>query len=268
MASFGEKLRQQRELRGISLREIAEATKIAVRFLQALETDRIDVLPGGIFRRSFVREYARFVGLDPERMVSEFLHAHGDEAERVEKKPAATAATPAVDRRGFYRRFFLGVALCGLAAASWSYSRYMARAEAVRAPQPAPPAVPAMLVPGDELLASTERPAAPEAVPGPEATGPLVVTLKARADCWVSLRASGRSVFGRILREGETATVEVGDEGVLDVGDAGAIELLINDRPAPPLGDRGEVRKNILINKDSVSSLVEVPSTRRTAHSG
>ena len=54
MASFGENLRRERELRGVSLREIAEATKISVRFLQALEQDRVDVLPGGLFPRAFV----------------------------------------------------------------------------------------------------------------------------------------------------------------------------------------------------------------------
>src|SRR5439155_841481 len=66
MASFGENLRRERELRGVDLREIANATKISVRFLQALEQDRVDVLPGGIFPRSFVRQYAKYLGLVPD----------------------------------------------------------------------------------------------------------------------------------------------------------------------------------------------------------
>ena len=49
MGSFGENLRRERELRGVSLREIADGTKITLRFLQALEEDRVDVLPGGLF---------------------------------------------------------------------------------------------------------------------------------------------------------------------------------------------------------------------------
>ena len=59
MGGFGEKLRRERELRGVSLREIADGTKISVRFLQALEEDRVDVLPGGLFPRAFVKQYAR-----------------------------------------------------------------------------------------------------------------------------------------------------------------------------------------------------------------
>src|SRR5213592_2754282 len=77
MGSFGENLRRERELRGIDLRDIAEATKISVRFLQALEQDRVDILPGGIFPRAFVRQYARYLGLDPDRMVTEFDHVYG-----------------------------------------------------------------------------------------------------------------------------------------------------------------------------------------------
>ena len=65
MASFGENLRRERELRGVDLHEMAEATKISIRFLQALEQDRVDVLPGGIFPRAFVRQYGKYLGLIP-----------------------------------------------------------------------------------------------------------------------------------------------------------------------------------------------------------
>lgn len=74
MASFGEEIRRERELRDISLKEIAEATKISIRFLEALEQNNFDVLPGGIFNRGFVRSYARFIGLDSEEMVNAYLH--------------------------------------------------------------------------------------------------------------------------------------------------------------------------------------------------
>ena len=79
MASFGENLRRERELRGVDLRDIADATKISIRFLQALEQDRVDILPGGIFPKAFVRQYAKHLGLDPERLVAEFVYAHGGE---------------------------------------------------------------------------------------------------------------------------------------------------------------------------------------------
>jgi cytoskeleton protein RodZ len=70
---FGSRMRQVREQRGISLRQIADATKISVSVLEALERNDISRLPGGIFSRAFVRSYAAQIGADPEQTVREFL---------------------------------------------------------------------------------------------------------------------------------------------------------------------------------------------------
>ena len=70
---FGSRLRQAREQKGVSLREIANATKISVRALEALERNDISHLPGGIFSRSFVRAYAVQAGLDPDETVDDFV---------------------------------------------------------------------------------------------------------------------------------------------------------------------------------------------------
>src|SRR5437667_8566542 len=72
-SDFGSKLREARERRGISLRQIANATKISVGVLEALERNDVSRLPGGIFGRAFVRSYAVEVGLDPERTIQEFI---------------------------------------------------------------------------------------------------------------------------------------------------------------------------------------------------
>jgi cytoskeletal protein RodZ len=71
--NFGSMMRRARERRGISLRQIATATKISVGALEALERNDISRLPGGIFSRAIVRSYALEVGLDPERTMHEFL---------------------------------------------------------------------------------------------------------------------------------------------------------------------------------------------------
>jgi cytoskeletal protein RodZ len=71
MTGFGEHLRREREMRGVSLEEISVATKISIRFLQAIENEELSKLPGGIFTRSFVRTYARYLGLDEERVLTD-----------------------------------------------------------------------------------------------------------------------------------------------------------------------------------------------------
>src|SRR5260370_11334322 len=70
---FGSKLRAARERRGLSLRQIVNATKISMITLEALERNDIKRLPGGIFSRAFVRSYALEVGLDPEQAIEEFM---------------------------------------------------------------------------------------------------------------------------------------------------------------------------------------------------
>jgi cytoskeletal protein RodZ len=72
-ADFGARIRQAREQRGISLRQIAEKTKISVSVLEALERNDIARLPGGIFSRGFVRSYAVEIGIDPEQAVRDFM---------------------------------------------------------------------------------------------------------------------------------------------------------------------------------------------------
>ncbi len=75
MGAFGEKLRQQRERRGISLDAISTTTKISTRMLRAIEDEHFDQLPGGVFNKGFVRAYARQVGLDEEEVVTDYLTA-------------------------------------------------------------------------------------------------------------------------------------------------------------------------------------------------
>src|SRR5215208_4441934 len=73
VTDFGERLRRARDSRGVSLRQVANITRITVRALEAVERNDLSRLPGGIFTRSFVRAYAAEVGLDPEGTLREFL---------------------------------------------------------------------------------------------------------------------------------------------------------------------------------------------------
>ena len=116
MASFGEVLRRERELRQITLREISEATKINLRYLEALERDDFRHLPGGVFNKGFVRAFAQHIGVDAETMVDAYLEEQrnqtgGDAAvipvegalpaepevgERIPRRAVAVGATAAV----------------------------------------------------------------------------------------------------------------------------------------------------------------------------
>jgi cytoskeleton protein RodZ len=79
MGAFGDNLRRERELRGISLAEISESTKISKRWLQALEDEEFDVLPGGVFNRGFVRAYAHFLGINEEETIADYIAATNEQ---------------------------------------------------------------------------------------------------------------------------------------------------------------------------------------------
>src|SRR3954463_410977 len=97
--SFGDWLRRQRELREISLRDIAERTKISLRYLEAMEADRFDLLPAAVFAKGFLREYARYVGLSPDDVVNHYLSVnHPEEQEASSRDDSKVRPRPkAVD---------------------------------------------------------------------------------------------------------------------------------------------------------------------------
>jgi len=253
MASFGENLRRERELRGIDLREIAEATKISVRFLQALEQDRLNVLPGGLFPRAFVRQYAKHLGLDADRLVAEFVYAQS--AERAPEKP------PEPTRRPGRSKLFGVLALAFLAAGSLLVFKTQTRGRTPREAAPAPVA-PSPIRPGDRVY----PPPLAEPISTSSSAQGLVLTLSARQNCWVEAQADGATVLKRVMVGGETQTLEAQGEIVLSVGNAGGLSFSVNNRPGLALGRSGEVKRNIVINPGNLESLVEA-TPGRPSHS-
>jgi cytoskeleton protein RodZ len=89
-ATIGEQLRTAREERGIPLREISDQTRIQVRYLEAIETNDYKRLPGGIFNRSFVKAYAKYVGYDEKEAVeayTRYMRDQGDTGDEVGSAP-------------------------------------------------------------------------------------------------------------------------------------------------------------------------------------
>lgn len=126
MGSFGERLEQERTKRGVTLKDMADATKISARMLRALETEDFEKLPGGIFNRGFVRAYAQHLDLDPEAAVADYVSA---EAGRRNGTPAALTLTtadsrPARDPRRLRLLLRLGLILILVAGAGWALVHY------------------------------------------------------------------------------------------------------------------------------------------------
>ena len=256
MASFGENLRRERELRGIDLREMADATKISIRFLQALEQDRVDILPGGIFPRAFVRQYAKYLGLDPERLVAEFVYAHGGET-----TPRKDARAPVRVDQGAPRGLIAaGVVLGLLGLVGWKV-----RGQASRPPQAV--ATPSMAAPPATFAHDRvyPPPSGAAASAPPMAAGTMVLTVLARRSSWVEAKVDGTTVLNRVLKNGESQRLEARQEVLLSVGNAGGIAVMLNDRPLGPIGRDGEVKKGFAINAQTLPALLAAGASAPSA---
>ena len=99
MISIGETLRRQRLQNKLSLEKISLETKIGVRLLEAIEAEQFEKLPGGVFRRSFVLQYARALGVDPEEIAGELKQLN--QFDEVPAPPALVPPSPGEDRLSF-----------------------------------------------------------------------------------------------------------------------------------------------------------------------
>lgn len=137
MSGFGERLRRQREMRGVSLEEISKSTKIGTRSLKAIEDEDFEKLPGGIFNKGFVRAYARFLGLDEEQIVGDFDEAWNVyEAERTPQVLAVPEEEAKPSSSGWGWIAVLVIVLAGVGG--W-YGYQRIRAQQVAASQTSEP---------------------------------------------------------------------------------------------------------------------------------
>ena len=257
--NFGSKLREARERRGVSLRQIANATKISVAVLEALERNDISRLPGGIFGRAFVRSYAIEVGLDPETTIQDFIaqfpsdsvtaghpttvQVEDHEAHESDRRMASTfvrlvAISAPIAAAVVYFSIAGRPTSGGETAPSTSVEASAPATNPTPDPAVAPPTAAAPPAAAASSAQST-TPVAPPIAPPPEDR--LTVTLTVTRPCWITATVDGKQAINRLLQPGEKNTIEAKKEIVVTAGDASAVSLTLNGAAAKPLGKTGDV---------------------------
>ncbi len=242
-STFGENLRREREMRGVELEEIATATRISTRFLQALESERWDQLPGGVFNRGFIRTVARYLGLVEEALVSEYALATNDAPE-----VAVWADTPARRPRSHAHWLvpvLLVVMLAG-AVFAWTESRGMITSlvngwlEGRLGDAPRPPAT------------KTARAVAPAAQPQAGATQtPLQLSVQSSKPTTLVVVADGKTVFDGRMAANERQRFEAKEQLDVRASNANALVMELNGELLPPMaGLPGEAGSVTLTQKD------------------
>lgn len=279
MASFGENLRREREMRGVSLQEISSATKISVRFLQAMENEQFDQIPGGVFTRSFIRTYAKYLGLDEDQVLAEYRLAVPSSAEfDLSRLTASTPNSRPNRARGPAAALLLAAVLLG---GGYLLHRYTRRASEPQV-SPAPAAAPAYNPEGGPTSKSSSPPVAEptkvDSAPGPVASGSgqaqpastqtaaagieetppaasspgdgLILQIAATEQAWVAIEADHKTVLQRVFEVGEVRSVRARESVDVTTGNALGIVLTLNGETLQPLGRRGEVKSIHLTRSD------------------
>lgn len=260
MTSVGEILRSAREGQGRTAAEIAEELCITQRYLNALEKDDLNSLPGTFFYKSFARQYAALLGI-PDKVILPALQAAvspaPEQAETETSRPPIRAPEPLLEasntRFGDHRlgtpvgMLVLVVAVCSGIYAWWSRPAvYHAPAVAQVTPAPAVPA-PAVATPVAEITS---------AVPGTgDDPNHVVLNLSATEDTWIRITSDGKEIFSGLLRPSQTKTLDATDMAKLKVGNAGGLEVRLNGKEIGPLGARGEVREVLFTAPDNYQIL-------------
>ncbi|HEX6178139.1 MAG TPA: RodZ domain-containing protein [Thermoanaerobaculia bacterium] len=266
LASFGEELRREREIRGISLKEIADSTKISRRFLEAIERNDHKTLPAPVFTRGFVREYARYLGLNTEEIVNRYNYAAAGD-DRIEKSdhldrlvhppvpepsPAASRPLPqtaeakprsiprvsSIVNRGAVITMFI---IAALAAVTW-WAITNKRMRETRAE----PVVPI----ANTITAPAPRAAQPTTEQTAVDDSRLYLKMEVTNDSWVVLDVDGENVINDVVTAGSTRTFEADKEfRFRSIGNAAGLRLTLNETALPALGEDGEVVRNRIIDR-------------------
>lgn len=273
--TFGESLKREREMRGVTLEEISAATRIASRFLRAIENEEWDQLPGGVFNRGFVRAVARYLGLDEENIVAEYTLAVGDRP----SVPVWTGSPPAVTPdHPWLAWIIVTLVICALLAGGWfGTRRLLARRAAKRAAEAAAlRAAPAASSPGEPQQTAVEPPppngtasdqppadtnssgtlavatdpassAAPVSPPS-DAFELKIVTSKRTK---VIVVADKEVVFDGNMKANENHFFSATDHFQVSAKDAGALHLELNGKTLAPIGPGGQSGK-ITLTRDAL----------------
>jgi cytoskeleton protein RodZ len=261
--TVGARLREAREKQGVSLRQIANTTRISVMSLEALERSDLSRLPGGIFTRAFIRAYAEEVGLDAERLIQDFIAELPPESVMATSRPTTLEDGEALesDRKAVATAMKLVLVSLPIAAFVIYYSMHRgprasssaARSAADSPKDDAPQALSGVRSGAPPASAATSSTSSPGGASQPAG---LTMEIAPKADCYVSVTVDGDQVFSGLMRAGEKRLVSAHDEISLNVGDAGAFAYTLNGKEGRPLGAPGEVvskRMTMANSKDYIT---------------
>jgi cytoskeletal protein RodZ len=267
MLSLGQELKKAREERGVTLHEIANTTHIGVRFLQAIENDSYDILPGGVFNRAFVRKFAKQVGFDEHqaiRLYEEQLEEMGGEPQR-----RYYTGIDDLDARPTSGNGLLFSLLALILLAAGAYLAY----EYFKTPTPVPENNASQSIETSSPTPLSTVAPDPNASPAPgvspataavsNLTGEAMRLQLIATDerCWVKVATDEAEPEEVTLQPGDVREFNASEKFVIDLGNLPALRITINGRQVNVTklfpDQKSVVVKNAVITKDNYQQFVD-----------
>ncbi len=251
MASLGQELKRERELRGISLEEISESTKINLRFLQALEEDKLEAMPSKFFIKALLRTYAKFLGLEEHSVLNKYHEASILQEQIVQTEEQTLRSEEKTSKKGKKWVTTLIMGACLLILVGWFY--FFAPKKRTSTPS-------AETKPSITLQEETHSPppaSQPEATaePAAEEKG-LALEISFVEETWLQVYADGELKLEAIKQPGDNLVIQAQQELLFFLGNAGGITYSLNKKKGKPFGPSGAVRRNIRINLENYKNFL------------
>ncbi len=228
--TLGEFLKRERELKNISLRELAKNTRVREHLLKAIEEDRYDLLPSPIYVRGFLSAYAKYVGLDSLDVLLRYERSlKGEEIPSPEVKSRRKPLRKAIWNR---KQIWM---VSGIIATSLLIS-YFLHPYLSGPPVGPPPKKPE----ASETLPIIPTTQTPEVSPAVEGK-PFSLELKAIEETWVQIQINGLSQAEALFKPGEGSSYQAANRIELLIGNAGGLDLIFNGNLLEKFGKSGEV---------------------------
>jgi len=264
-------LRREREKKGLSLEDVENATKIRVRYIEALETEQFQIIPGEVYRLGFLKNYSRLLDLDPDTMIKRYKSAqesadHGaapdeerpgtqqtvavarrsvrDEDQRETRQADAVARRPVVDWAGKIaqvgsifqnRRVLLGAASLVIVLLLGFLMLNFGRSHHRNVP------------PLQQTPKQTQNlPAVPPTVGAQPQT--LEIRLVGIGHCWAEVKVDGQEAYMGFIGPGDTKTFTAQSTVWLDLGYPKSVDVYYNGAKLPPLGTTSPVSQTFTKN--------------------
>ena len=240
MQTVGKFLRAERLKKALSIKDVESAISIRALYLNAIEEGNYDIVPGEVYLKGFIRNYATFLGLDSQAVME--LYRQNKEQTNgnilVEKPQEVIPAKPSPSGGGGggLTKWLTVAALAVLIIGGltwWS-------SESQVNPVPPPSGAQQQSQQAKTQQGSQPTPAAQSVAPTNSAVK-VIVTGKYSAQCWTQVIADGKAIYEGTPKSGESITWEAANKLSVKFGNAGVVDLVYNGNPVGKIGGNGEV---------------------------